>query len=114
MKKIFWILLFTLSVGAAYAWGTLSAQWKNEAWHQAQESRQKEFAHRLDRYTPTCSQLQQEGFSPVVTTGEDRIMVHTAGDYFYVIGINIAPGKAPLTSWWGAGRTHALQNCPKS
>jgi len=113
MKTICWLLFLALGMGAAYLTGMLRTQWQEEAWQTARNSRQKEFNLRVERYEPTCGQLWQEGLSPVVSVGDDRILVQTTTDYFYVIGINLAPGKSPLTTWWGAGRANALQNCPK-
>ena len=112
MKKTVLYLLFCCAIVIAYMMGSLNAHEEIGVKQVvAQESQNKDFSLRVERYQPSCDQLKHLGHSPVVHQGDDLLVVYTTEDYFYVVGVRLSPEQEPFTFWWGGDRATALNQC---
>ena len=68
----------------------------------------QDFRNRVEAFQPTCEQLRSTGLHGPVELEGGVILVQTQPDYFYVIGLHLQDGLAPMTTWWGAGRSSAI------
>ena len=75
---------------------------------------QKGIEARTETYQPSCEQLTEKGIPAIIKKENDYFFVHSSKNYFYVFGINIAPGKPPQIHWWGADTGELLNNCSEN
>lgn len=86
-----------------------------KAWHETMAPQGSELKPGIERrteaYQPSCSELMNREKPSLVKNGNDCFFVHATEHYFYVVGINIDPGRPPAIHWWGADTSFALKNC---
>ena len=115
-KKVKFILAagYLLTGGVFFYIGYFASTYNYNKYVLDRYERKSELHIRTEEYTPSCKELKNLNIPEIVKKGDDYFFVHTTEDYFRVFGINISPGKAPETYWWGAGRVEALkQACGK-
>ena len=112
MKKtviIISVAAFVVTGVISFYIGYLTSTYKSNNFFLDCCKRKSELRERTDLYSPSCEELKNLGIPKLVKKGDDYFFVHTTKDYFRVFGINISPGKAPETYWWGAGRREAFE-----
>jgi len=112
MKKIVIVIsvICILATGViSFYIGYLTSIYNSDMYFLDSSKRKNELQKRTDLYSPSCEELKNLNIPNIVKKGDDYFFVHATNDYFRVFGINISPGKAPETYWWGAGRREALK-----
>jgi hypothetical protein len=64
-----------------------------------------------EAYQPSCDELSRHGLSRVLEQGDTYLLLQNTEDRFQVIGLDLEPGRPPVTYSWSAGRAYALEAC---
>lgn len=99
------LILFVAGIFAGYFITIFQSNEKHEVYSQ----RQEELQIRTESYEPTCRELKELNNPKIIQKGNDMFLVKASQKRFIVFGLNVDPGEAPVTAWWGADRENALK-----